>query len=885
VTIKASRLGEVGVRALRPAPRTHPEVDVGSIVLEPGSRLVVRVRDANGGAASARVFACVQPRGVPPSFFGPRDVPWSGWPFEATTDARGVAVFDPIARGDLRLLATAPGPLRGEARGRVGGDRAEASVVLERGRDVEVTVLSEGDETPLAGLAVAVYTAVGGDDPQRAYPADPLDDPVPSKVTDAHGRTVLPNLPLHRLLFLHALAARWAWPEAGDSKCPLPAGVQELTIRVPRPTRTEWPIDLGERDPPPDGWVVALAPAPEDLGFGWRSGVLDFPASDGRIDGGNLVIEGRFRSRTRGTARLPDGRMGRITPPSPGNFARPVRFVRPRALDVVVREEGGRRAAGVGVAVRDSMGRTTRRTGDDGVARFSDLLSDSVDVSLTANADLIDRENRWGVFHAVAAHVDLRGGTGRIELSVPDARTASLFVTVDGRPGFPPGFSLRVMELPEALDGVEPADARYDAMRGEVRFTVRPPVQAPASRVAWGLQTPYDLGTRIHAVVRAPGFSPAGASFARRESDGALAARVDVRSAPGSVRLAVRRPVDGRVHARIQKWVESAWESVHSDPSLLDPALHEGLVPGTYRVIDALSGIVGTRREVSGGGPVTLDLDVSKTAEIIVGIDAPPDIDMIPGRLVLFGEGLTSEEQEDGRADDPEGTRAVRLYAAEGFRVRVPGDRPVTLRVEHPFLRPAVESGPRMLVAPKDGLRFRMVRADHATVRIPGIDRETFWRWSCHVLVAHDDGGLRAVESRPTADGVQFGGYGTGRRDVWIDLAPYAPTRLPSANLVGSPADLGVASMEAGATLSLVTSHAADGVGVWVIARSSTPYAHVRGGLQEDANHARVRGLGAGRYEIEIRRADEAQSRLLTTVSSDGRTPISLEVDLRLRAD
>jgi hypothetical protein len=218
------------------------------------------------------------------------------------------------------------------------------------------------------------------------------------------------------------------------------------------------------------------------------------------------------------------------------------------------------------------------------------------------------------------------------------------------------------------------------------------------------------------------------------------------------------------------------------------------------------------------------------------------------------------------------------------FRVRVPGDRDVTIRVTHPLLVPAV------VVArePRTGLDVRLVRGATATVAIDAdVNASAAFRDSGRVLLYRGaSDGEPAFEGRLHRDGrtVSFGGFEPGTWTVFLDVAPHAPIVLNDRRLGAGATDLGVVTVVEGARIRVKVlvkdGQHAPRISLTAARRGKPGYMRYLNSNGE--TEAVLSGLGAGTFEVTARPVMGADRALLETeVTLEAGGEAEIVVDLR----
>jgi hypothetical protein len=291
------------------------------------------------------------------------------------------------------------------------------------------------------------------------------------------------------------------------------------------------------------------------------------------------------------------------------------------------------------------------------------------------------------------ARVDLEEPATTVDLLVAPITKVLLRVMTEGRPVLPAGLGVHAWLEIEQLEYAPLANATWDQAQGEVRFHVRP--KSPCGE-------PKRIGS---AWVTAPDYSTEIAEFRWDESCAVLRGTVDLRaSAPLLVNvLGVDEPVyvdpiDGTEGP-------SSYESASRGPE----RRFLGLGPGRYRLWVEDGNLGGDPFEVPTGGtvPTVVTWDLRGSGWATGEVDLPPGIGA--DRLLV----LVDDEPEPPADMEDAAWSSLRNLGRSGlkgtaFRVRVTGDRDVTLRAYHPDCAPADEDGRATLREPRPSIVLRL---------------------------------------------------------------------------------------------------------------------------------------------------------------------------------
>jgi len=199
---------------------------------------------------------------------------------------------------------------------------------------------------------------------------------------------------------------------------------------------------------------------------------------------------------------------------------------------------------------------------------------------------------------------------------------------------------------------------------------------------------------------------------------------------------------------------------------------------------------------VAGAEPTQLTMDLRSTGWVRGRVEVP--------------DGLSFEGVGVGIVGRPSDQRGFALPGAPAqqalpvsskdctFWVRVPGTRPVTIRLYHATLAPHPTRGQVTLTRPQEGVVLQAIRGAVAMIRFqtpatifvnPGRPRPV----SVRLYQGEVEG--EGVPLAGTLDGehrnVEFGGFDPGTYTVWIDVPGCAPVIRKGAALGDGATDLG----------------------------------------------------------------------------------------------
>jgi hypothetical protein len=456
---------------------------MGVMVLRPATTLDVLVTSGGAPVAGARTWA-------------EEETPFRPRTEDARTDDRGRARLEWIPEGAWTVHAEAPGAGRGSVR--VAAPAAGPVAVALANRTLEVEVAEEGTGTPVEGAGLFVWTR-RHDGTEETWDEEWPPPAIPP--TDSAGRTRILGRGFEPLRLAAVLPGeREARADAPRVDVAPDSVHARVTLRRARTVR--WEVRDGERPRPAEGAEVRVAEArlfshpffAEALAG--EDDLASWGARRGRIDGRDLVVDGLDGREVRLVARSPDGSLALLRAAAGAGRGEPTRFLLPRRLEVVVRDEDGRPVTDFAAVLKDADGEPLASSNPpdrDGRIAFETLPATEAAVCVLA---------RWDLGGGEALRVDLAGGDREAEVVVGRPFSVVVRVRVDGKPRLPAEHRLlRLLPGPgRGPLGVEEVvfDAAEDATKGEVRFAVRPLV--PGGTVTLELRVPGRDPLRREAV-------------------------------------------------------------------------------------------------------------------------------------------------------------------------------------------------------------------------------------------------------------------------------------------------------------------------------------------------------------------------------------------------
>lgn len=820
-------VGPAGTAALIPlwvgGEPGRRETDLGVITLRPGGGL--RLHVLRDGAPVARATVAV------------RAMDGSSMTAAALqhTDAGGEAVFPALPPGRYRVTARAAGHGRaaGEATVLPAADE-HLSLSLGPERAVDVLVVDRASLAPVADATVLVREVVSGGRGRVELDYDP---PWVVPPTDAVGRTRLTGLGAGERLLLWATAPGYAEPLAGASRDPLrplklAVDATEARLPIDRLAALRWPIRTGDPLAPPEGTVLPLERDP--------TGAESILPDAVRVEGGYLVAEGFSHGDIQALARAGDGVYARLVRAAGEPEGREVAFERERRVDLHVLRTDGSPAAGSYVALRSQGNRPLGepvRLDAEGRAALRVRHAHVVVAYASRSRDA------WS--DAAIGTADLRSGDGRIEGTVRTEHELLLSVRIEGEPGLPGEFSVRTA-------GGQPAEVlAEDAGTGTLHLSV-------------ALDAPRRGAPPPDVTLTAPGFETARAEVTGFGERGPLRAAIDL-ARTGTLEVRVKPPSDGVVGRVVPERFDprrQAWSRVDHVERGVGPPVRGGPVgstlrfedvaAGRYRVVALDCGEISAVTDVQGGQESQVSLDLSASGEVVGTVEVPQghDVRLTTLRLESGDVGASVDEEPGGGTVSPEG----------GFRLRVPGTRPMALTVRHPLLRPDAATARLVLERPVAGLKLRLIPGPTLRFRLGGsvaAAPEQAGR-SRRVRVLFFRGALSgtpvlSVDAQRVDDAWRAGGFDPGNHSLWIDAALGAPLLRTGVALGEGETDLGVLEPLPGASVR-VRIQVREGaevprISAWAQHEGEPPYQ--RGtDSPGGAGDVLVTGLGPGRFRF-----------------------------------
>jgi hypothetical protein len=800
------------------------------------------------------------------------EAPW----VTTMTDAQGAASFEGVPAGLWALVASAPGcgrvrtlvQLPRESTEPVMMELPEAHVLTARVQDAQ-------DASPIAGATVRVTEQLRL---PRFSSQSALVSAPSSYVTDAQGVVRIDALGGEETLYLSTEAQ--GYPRGsehgrgrgrGPGEARVEPGQTDVLIKLHKPMVVRWPIKDEGIGIPADGTEVAIEP--------WtNTGRLTVPPR-GVIEGQEVVVEGWGPDGASGYAVIAGRGIARLRAGRGVTKGYPTAFHPLRRIDLVVRLSDGSPAEGWFLNVRDQGNNAVKpdvKTDAAGRCTMEGLYGGPgslVDVSVSDGRG-------WGGFTMPLGSVNLYEGDGRFEAEIPAERTIRIRLTVQGRT-VPETFSGHATVNHQPIAAAEPGEAFH----GPGCFVAR-----------W---RPISADAAAHVSAKAAGYLAETKVISLTDTPDAAEVVIDLRPA-GALRVKVTEPADKRYRIAIDQWNPEleTWGT---------PGLPQGfssgrrqradangfleflkLEPGRYRARETLSGLTSEGIEVlAGGDPARILFDASTTG-------------WVKGRVVL-PEGFpfhgTTVGDVDAKVDEARvlmpGTAHLpgsRVNAKDGtFWIRVPGNRPVTLRLFHAILQPHPTQGQVTVMRPQEDVVLQAVRGATATLH-----------FSTPAPVDMNRGQARPISVRlykgpPQGPGIQlsgvldathqrveFGGHPPGIYTLWIDVPGCAPVVLSDVTLGTEDRDLGQVDLSPGATFEIrVTTKEGQSpprYAVWLQKLDEPTYTRHTDSAGETIT---VAGIGAGRFRVGATAYNGASPGIQEEIEFDGHTSVVRTIDAR----
>jgi hypothetical protein len=234
--------------------------------------------------------------------------------------------------------------------------------------------------------------------------------------------------------------------------------------------------------------------------------------------------------------------------------------------------------------------------------------------------------------------------------------------------------------------------------------------------------------------------------------------------------------------------------------------------------------------------------------------------------------------------------RGLQVRVNSDFKARVPGDRPVTLRVRHALLVPAADAGSATVTAPGASVVLKLVRGAEARFRVEGQADPREARGlpgeSRILLFAGKPEGEPVFTCPVTnAEGSsRIGGYRPGKYTLWCDLGrTAAPLVMEDVTLIDGVTDLGDLKLPEGAAVrvKIVTREGQQAPRVDVSATPIEKPTYRRSGGSRGTAEVLLKGLGPGKFKVEVRAGDFRAAPAVYEIDSTGSGEIALTHEVK----
>ncbi|MDJ0976354.1 MAG: carboxypeptidase-like regulatory domain-containing protein [Planctomycetota bacterium] len=863
--------GTVGWAALAFASRSGPgqptkkvegEAKAGTIVLRPAHAFDVEVSSRCAGALPATLWLLNAQWGVGP--------PW----IQLQTDAAGRATIEDVPPGRWRLVGASTGCGRAWTLVQLPREDSEpVELELPDAHSVTITVRDAADEAPIAGAAVEVSEQVVMPD---YYTRGPLVSAPSTYTTDAEGIARIDGLGGTETLYLRASKAGYPGGSEhtrgrgrGPGEGVLKPGTAEITLELHGPKTIRWPLEDKGHGIPPDGTEVTLKP--------WtNTGRLTVPEK-GVIENGELVVDGWGPDGASGYAYAPGGLVARLSARPKADEGYPTAFYPVRQIEVVVRMSDGTPAKGWYLVVRDGGNNAVAPdviTDAEGRAVMKDLYSGPGSL---VNVSISDTGGYSGYSKPLGS-VNLQQEDGRFEVVIPSERTIHVRATVRGT-------------APSELFGVKP----------QINHRIAEPTEESGVPGLWILKhRPIQPEGILRVSIASSKYLAEPVQVQLKDATDPIEVTVDLQPA-AALNVRVKEPSDKRYKVVLQRFDEetSSWpagnagrgfgmgSSRRADPNGI--LAFKMLAPGRYRAMDSQTGITSAGVDVAPTDtPAQVEIDLSKAGWVKGRVEVPDGVSF---------SGLSVAEA-DAKPSSGGGFSAFGSASLPGrpvnpkdgtFWVRIPGTRPVTLRVYGTLLRPHPTKGQVTVTDPKEGVVLVAERGAVATLRFDKPARVFMNRGQARPIAVHlykgavDGEGTKVSGMLDAAHTkVEIGGYEPGTWTLWLDAPGYAPVVLKDVRLGDGDTDLGEVALEDGATLRIDVK-VKDGqspprLSVWLTKLDAPVYTR---NLDQAGETLRLQGIGAGRFRLNVSAYSGAAPGINEELEFDGTTEVVREIDAR----
>ncbi len=847
-----------------PAAGEVVDVSVRTIVLEEAYGLRVAVRRAGAPVPDIAVTLDV----------GEYRLPFA----ESRTDADGVARFDDLSRGRVRVSV-----IDGEQGARVETwvpDAAECTLHLAPLDFRVIEVVDAGSGSPIAGAEARLSTTLDMarsdgrriDDPGFSHSDAGLHadlDRLTTRTGDDGKARIGPFFPGFRAYckvaadgYLPNTSATLSLRRSDNYGVELVAG--DDVVRIPlmaKPSRAlRWPIASSEVPPPAEGAVVRF----EAITSRRHDAAAD--VRDGRFEA-NAIVGVSFGPAGPARAYLPDGSFALVSVPEIDEEPSAVDVVRPRAITVTVVDEAG---APIERAVVHAYTTGNVRIGvpavtdRDGLARIESLDPLPCDVHLLSTPGGPSMQGMRN-----AGTVDLTAGDAELRIvHRPEPRGEVRIVTIlDGVARLPDDFRVSGRRAPL----VESEDPGEGAL--VVSYLSNEGIAGDLHVKAAG------YGTQV---VDVTGLDPSTRPSLRVEFESQCVVEIDV-DRPEGTRVAI---LPQRFDEETGEWAKpsqlrSLFRGLNNPNGAGDRFVFGDVPPGRWRGVDERSGASSDPVTIGPGesGVVRLDVVQSEWVEGVVECEGGASLEharVVPraGDRVLNGGDL-----------DWFSRPGVGVYDGGRFRVAVPVGEDTRIVAWHPYLVPHAEYGSVVLRGGRSDVVLRLVLGDQLV--IPLTNPEVVGPLARVGRYAAGGGfdGAPIEWHKGALDGELLrAAIPAGTWDLYVDPGDVAGAPLEFRDLrIAGETRVDRTSFPRGSVVRVHLVGASDAivprVSIHAVRQSEPEVSRLMNSRGEDAPE--LAGLPAGRYRVTLHSFGSALDWQEREVTLDGTSVLELEAAIR----
>ena len=567
---------------------------------------------------------------------------------------------------------------------------------------------------------------------------------------------------------------------------------------------------------------------PVEIGYESMSG--GGTIEDGRVDGGAVVFSYHDRHYRR-RAIAADGCLADLFREGDGTH-----FVRPRDLELAILEANGDPVADAVVYASSSYLAAQATTDARGRATMHGLMAKEYEIRVVRpNGSSSD-----------VGKVDVSKESSRAEFTLPELVPVTLRVRIDGQPGLPGEYVLYASHR-QPYESLKRSRLAEDATTGILHFEIEKPNRA------------------FTVQLQPRGFTRVERTIGPECDENGFDIPLEITSTT-RLTVHVNRPADGEISllAMRKDPADGSWRrAVHHEDSgtTIDGPVVLMVPPGDCRIVDGLTGLFTEASELAAGESRSVALDLHTTTWFEGQVQLPEPEQRPLGHVQIHAEGL----------HDGGGVGAAKLEADGRFRIRIPGDRPVRLSFDHPFLEPEfgqsialAELGPSPVIP--------MVPGSFAQLVLRSPDRSPIYRAE---IVLHRKGDRygRQATSRMKGATLQFGGYEPGRYDIRISHTKWAAVVLEDVDLGRGIVDLPAVNLSKGATLQVFLDRPDDWRADEVLLRAkyeATVFGYYRRGVLTDGEFWTFAGMASGPWQIEILRNGRTMAVVPVQIEGEG---------------